>query len=107
MPPSCRPCPWKATANPGSTLGRQRALGRCCLRLYRSVGGRYGAGRDELYDIPFLPRRWDEACQPFSGDVDFLPAGGHGPSATIWLVQERPLPFHLLALSLDVEFAEI
>lgn len=92
MPPSCRPCPWKATANPAARW---------------DGNGRYGAGRDELYDIPFLPRRWDEACQPFSGDVDFLPAGGHGPSATIWLVQERPLPFHLLALSLDVEFAEI
>ena len=101
------PLPVEGNGESGSTLGRQRALGRCCLRLYRSVGGRYGAGRDELYDIPFLPRRWDEACQPFSGDVDFLPAGGHGPSATIWLVQERPLPFHLLALSLDVEFAEI
>ena len=101
------PLPVEGNGESGSTLGRQRALGRCCLRLFRSVGGRYGAGRDELYDIPFLPRRWDEACQPFSGDVDFLPAGGHGPSATIWLVQERPLPFHLLALSLDVEFAEI
>ena len=67
----------------------------------------YYRGRKTPEPIPFLPRRWDEACQPFSGDVDFLPAGGHGPSATIWLVQERPLPFHLLALSLDVEFAEI
>ena len=52
--------------------------------------------------VPFL-----KAAANLSGDVDFLPAGGHGPSATIWLVQERPLPFHLLALSLDVEFAEI
>ena len=95
------PLPVEGNGESGSTLGR------CCLRLYRSVGGRYGTGRDELYDILFLPRRWDEACRPFSGDVDFLPAGGHSPSATIWLVQERPLPFHLLALSLDVEFAEI
>lgn len=101
------PLPVEGNGESGSTLGRRRALGRCCLRLYRSVGGCYGASREALYDIPFLPRRWDEACRPFSGDVDFLPAGGHGPTATLWLVQERPLPFHLLALSLDVEFAEI
>lgn len=101
------PLPVEGSGESGSTLGRQRALGRCCLRLYRSVGGRCGTSRDELYDLPFLPRRWDEACRPFSGDVDFLPAGGHSPSASIWLVQERPLPFHLLALSLDVEFAEL
>lgn len=101
------PLPVEGSGESGSTLGRQRTLGRCCLRLYRSVGGRCGTSRDELYDLPFLPRRWDEACRPFSGDVDFLPAGGHSPSASIWLVQERPLPFHLLALSLDVEFAEL
>lgn len=101
------PLPVEGDGESGSTLGRRRALGRCCLRLYRSVGGRYGSSRDELYDIPFLPLRWGEACQPFSGDVDFLPAGGHSPTASLWLVQERPLPFHLLALSLDVEFAEI
>lgn len=100
------PLPLESDTQSGSTLGRNRSHGRCTLRLHRSVGGKYGPNRDELYDLPFLPERWGEAVAPFSGDVDCIPGGGQTSSATIWLVQDRPLPFRLAALVLDVDFGE-
>ena len=100
------PLPLESDTRSGSTLGRNRSHGRCTLRLHRSVGGKYGPNRDELYDLPFLPERWGEAVAPFSGDVDCIPGGGQASSATIWLVQDRPLPFRLAALVLDVDFGE-
>ncbi len=100
------PLPLESDTRSGSTLGRNRSHGRCTLRLHRSVGGKYGPNRDELYDLPFLPEHWGEAVAPFSGDVDCIPGGGQDSSATIWLVQDRPLPFRLAALVLDVDFGE-
>lgn len=100
------PLPVESDTQSGSTLGRGRSHGRCTLRLHRSVGGKYGPVRDELYDLPFLPDRWGMAVLPFSGDVDCIPGGGQSSAATVWLVQDRPLPFRLTALVLDVDFGE-
>lgn len=90
----------------GSSLGRLRSCGRCTMRLYRSVGGKYGPSREELHDLPFLPSAWGEPVAPFSGDLDFFPCGTPTSAASIWIVQDRPLPFRLLALMLDVDFVE-
>ena len=100
------PLPPEGSGQNGSTLGRRRAYGRCTVRFYRSVGGKYGPSRQELYDLPVLPDHWGSACQPFSGDVDCLPGGAQEAAATLWLVQDRPLPFHLAAIVLDVDFGE-
>ncbi|MBB5143241.1 hypothetical protein [Desulfovibrio intestinalis] len=89
----------------GTTLGRQRAHGMCTARLYRSVGGKYGPGRQELYDLPFLPEYWGQAILPYSGDVSFAPGGTWTASDNLWLVQDRPLPFRLLSLVLEVNFS--
>ena len=89
----------------GSTLGCSRAYGACSVRLYRSVGGKYGPSRQELYDLPFVPERWAEAVQPYSGDMTCTPCGGWENEASVWLVQNRPLPFRILALVLDITFA--
>ena len=100
------PLPLEAEMQTGSTLGRMRAYGRCAMRLYRSVGGKYGPNREELHDLPFLPESWGAAVEPFSGDVEFFPGGTPEGAASVWIVQDRPLPFRLLALMLDADFAE-
>lgn len=100
------PLPPEGSVQNGSTLGRRRAYGRCTVRFHRSVGGKYGPSRQELYDLPVLPEQWGSACAPFSGDVDCLPGGAQEAGATLWLVQDRPLPFHLAAIVLDVDFGE-
>lgn len=99
------PLPVEGDFNSGTTLAQGRAYGSCSLRLYRSVGGQYGPSRNELYDLPFMPEHWGEAVQPFSGDITCAPSGGWDNQTSIWLVQRRPLPFRLLALTLDITFA--
>ena len=99
------PLPVEGDFNSGTTLAQGRAYGSCSLRLYRSVGGQYGPNRSELYDLPFMPEHWGEAVQPFSGDIMCAPSGGSDNQASIWLVQQRPLPLRILALTLDITFA--
>ena len=48
---------------------------------------------------------WDGEGQPFSGDLACAPCGGWDNQASIWLVQQRPLPLRILALTLDITFA--
>lgn len=99
--------PVEADAQTGSTLGKRRAYGKCLTRVFRSVGGKYGSREDELYDFPFLPARYDEPCEPFSGDLEFNPNSGQDPDTTVWLVQDRALPFHVVAVMCDVDFGEV
>ena len=101
------PLPVEADTQQGSTLGKRRGYGRCVVRLFRSVGGQYGASRAELNDFPFLPARWGEPCEPYSGDVDFTPGGGQDADTSVWLVQNKPLPWHVVAIMCDVDFGEV
>ena len=101
------PLPVETDAQTGSTLGKRRGYGKCVARLFRSVGGRYGAERSMLYDFPFLPERYDEPCEPFSGDMEFTPGGGQEAETSAWLVQDRPMPMHIVALMCDVDFGEV
>lgn len=101
------PLPVEADTQQGSTLGKRRAYGRCVARLFRSVGGQYGASRAELNDFPFLPARWGEPCEPYSGDVDFTPGGGQDADTSVWLVQNKPLPWHVVAIMCDVDFGQV
>ena len=100
------PLPLEAETAGGTTLGRVRSCGRCAMRLFRSVGGKYGPSREELHDLPFLPETWGAAVEPFSGDLDFFPGGTQESGATFWVVQDRPLPFRLVALMVEADFAE-
>jgi hypothetical protein len=112
------PLPVEADMQTGSTLGKARAYGKCILRLYRSVGGKYAAtekgdlfDRDawqerEFYDLPFIPQTFGEACQPFSGDIELSLPAGQDNDTSIWLKQDRPQPFRVVAIACDVDFGE-
>ena len=76
------------------------------MRLHRSVGGKYGPERETLHDLPFVPEAWGAAVEPFSGDLEFFPGGAQGSPPTFWIVQDRPLPFRLVALMVDTDFGE-
>lgn len=103
------PFPLEADTQAGTTLGRRRAYGKCLARLHRSAGGKHGASGDvsAMYDIPFLPEAYGAACEPFSGDVEFNPGMGQDAAASVWLAQDRPLPFQVVALICDVDFGEL
>ncbi len=87
----------------GSTLGQVRGLGQCLVRVQASVGGKYGSSEEELYDFPFVPEQWGEPVKLFTGDVHFIPGGGQSAQSTLWLVQDRPLPYTVMALVMDVD----
>lgn len=113
------PLPVETDMQSGSTMGKRRAYGKCVLRLYRSVGGKYaashvgdlfdtGAWQDsQFYDLPFVPARFGEAVQPFSGDVEISLPSGQDNDTMIWIMQDRPMPFRLVAIAADVDFGEV
>lgn len=113
------PLPLETDTQQGATLGKRRAYGKCVLRLYRSVGGKCAAtepgdlfdvegwkGRT-AYDLPFLPEKYGEACQPFSGDIEISLPSGQDADTSLWLMQDRPMPFRVVAIMADVDFGEV
>lgn len=113
------PLPLETDTQQGATLGKRRAYGKCVLRLYRSVGGKYAATepgdlfdvegwKDRMvYDLPFLPEKYGEACQPFSGNIEISLPSGQDADTSLWLMQDRPMPFRVVAIMADVDFGEV
>lgn len=113
------PLPVETDTQSGSTLGKRRAYGKCVLRLHRSVGGKYAAsyvgdlfdvsawGDRHFYDLPFVPVRFGEAVRPFSGDLEISLPSGQDNDTMIWIIQDRPMPFRLVAIAADVDFGEV
>ena len=113
------PLPVETDTQRGSTLGKRRSYGKCVLRVFRTVGGKYAATRPgdlfdvaawkerESFDLPFLPNNYGEACQPFSGDIEIILPSGQDADTTLWLMQDRPMPFRLVAVMADVDFGEV
>ncbi len=97
------PLPVEGDLQTGSTLGQRRGIGQCSIRVHASVGGKYGASMDELFDFPYVPVVWGEAVAPFSGDIDFIPGGGQETNSTLWLAQDRALPFSISALVMNMD----
>ncbi|WP_291448794.1 hypothetical protein [Desulfovibrio sp.] len=96
----------EADTQTGSTLGMKRGYGQCAVRLFRSVGGKFGTDRKTLYNFPFVPARWGEPCEPFSGDVRCSAGGGQDPDTSFYIVQDRPLPMQVAAIVVSVDFGQ-
>ncbi len=101
------PMPLEGDLQTGTTLGKQRGYGQCTVRLQSSVGGKYGTDRETLFDFPFLPSVWGDAVEPFSGDIDFVPGGGQGTDTSLWLMQDKPLPFSVGAVVINLDVAQM
>ena len=89
-----------------ASLLMRRGYGQCVVRMFRSVGGKYGTSLAELYDFPFTPEQWGEACVPFSGDIDCTPGGGQDTDTGFYIVQDRPLPMQVVAIVVGVDFGQ-
>ena len=100
------PMPVEADTQSGTTLGKLRGYASCIIRLHRSVGGEYGEDDSQLYDLPFVPDVWGEACVPFSGDIPCNPHTAQRSQTSLCVVQRRALPMHIVAMVLDIDFAE-
>ena len=98
------PMPPEMDSKEGTTLGRARVVGKSRIRVLDTVGGKHGSDLAALDDFPYLPEDYDGPVEPYSGDLEFSPAGGLDSSASIWIVQDRPLPMTVVALMLEVDF---
>ena len=99
------PLPVEGDLQTGTSLGLMRGIGQCIIRMLSSVGGKYGTSLNELYDFPFVPSKWGKAVDPFSGDIQFTAGGGQESNTSLWIVQDRPLPFTVGALVMDVDIS--
>lgn len=112
------PMPFDTETQGGSTSGLQRAYGRVTLKLYRTVSGSYAATENSwlttreawqnatFYDIPIIPDNWSEPVQPFSGSVDIILPSGQNEETSLYLKQDKPLPFTVSAIIVDADFGE-
>ncbi len=99
------PLPVEGDLQTGTTIGKQRGYGQCSVRIHDTIGGKYGANQEELYDFPHIPTNWGESVKPYSGHMDFIPGGGQGSDTSLWIVQDSPLPFCMSALVINLDIS--
>lgn len=93
----------EAETQGGATLGSSRSYGKSILNISESVGGSYGPNLDSLYDLPFTPDNYGEAIQPVTASIEFTPDCGYDQTGKFWIVQNKPLPFTIEALTMNVD----
>lgn len=111
--------PIETDINTGTTLGMNRAYSNAIIKVYRTLGGSYAATKYEtlhnkdmwtsadFYDLPFLPNIWDKPCSLFSGDLQITIPSGQYADTSIIIKQDKPFPFRLVSIAVDVDFGEM
>ena len=81
----------------GTSQGKPMYIGKVFVRLYKSLGFKYGDGtlEDSAY---FGPPPMDSATPLFTGDKEVQFQAGHRLERTIVIKQEQPLPCHVLGI---------
>jgi len=94
------------TLNNGATQGRRRRITEVTMRFNGTQGCKFGRSLDALNEIPF--RQFED--DPLAGSPRFTgeklvnwPAGYSG-DATIFVVQDQPLPCTLLGLAVKHDY---
>ena len=105
------PLPFEVDEQGGTSQGLIRGFGLVTLRLYETCGGKAGAGSStadisdlEFDELIYEADNWGEAITPFTGIKELALPGGFGPDHTIFIVQDKPLPFNIQALIAEVDF---
>jgi hypothetical protein len=125
------PLPLQVNKQDGTTQGRGQSIERVRIRFHESSGGSIGVasvddaaafepnvgwGDDlalwlEEEEIAFdvissLPDEWGAPIQPFTGVRSVSPPGGFGPDHTVILRQDKPLPFNVVSMTIEVNYEE-
>jgi hypothetical protein len=90
----------EAGAADGTAQGKTKRIHRLGLRLYKTLGLKFGPSIDGL-DVMTFRTSADEMNNPpalFTGDKSINWNGGYEVSGTVYLRQDQPLPFTLLGL---------
>lgn len=88
----------------GTFQGKKKKFARVTLRVKSSCGGKIGTGKDQkMDDIQWHSgENYGAGIQLFTGDKSIRPPGGYTEDGRILILQEDPLPFHLLAIIPEV-----
>lgn len=92
----------------GGTQTRQRRTGRVRVRLYRSMGLWAGVGPEQLREHVFRTVSEGPVSEPtaFTGDVELALDSHLATQGGVWLRQNAPLPFTVLAVASEVEVGD-
>ena len=94
----------EAGAGEGTAQGKPKKIHDVTLRLYETLGAKYGPDFDHLSPLQFRTASdpMDQAPPIRSGDFKVLWEGGYDSEGRIALRQDQPFPFTLLALMPNV-----
>jgi hypothetical protein len=88
--------------------GTTKRITTVVLRLRKTLGCKIGPDEDNLKTLDFASDQipMDHSPELFSGDYEHTFNGTYDSEANIYIRQDQPLPFMLLALIPDIEFNE-
>lgn len=92
----------------GTAQGKTKRIHKLALRLYNSLGGKFGSSASRLDLIPYRigSDLLDEVPPPLTGDTDVLAfPGGYETDGRVWVVADQPLPLTVVALYPELETA--
>ena len=92
----------EAGAADGTAQGKQKRVHEAVVRLYESLGLRYGSDVSDLYTLPFREGSVASGSSPelFTGDKVLPLAQSWGLDGRIYLEQDQPLPMNIVAVIL-------
>lgn len=84
----------------GTAQGNSMRTSEITLRFLNTIGAQVYDGEGNEQDVPFRrfgPAVLDKAPQPFTGNVRIETLGWERGRSDLTIVQDQPLPMHLLA----------
>ena len=99
----------EAGAKDGTAQGKKKRISRVTYRLYQTLGLKHGPSADRLDIIPFRSSADDmnEAPALFTGDKEVEFPRNVDKDGYIFLVQDQPLPFTILAIMPELNTTKV
>jgi hypothetical protein len=99
----------EAGAKDGTAQGKKKRISRITYRLYDTLGLKHGPSSDRLDIIPFRSSAddMDEPPALFTGDKEVEFPRNWDKDGYIFLVQDQPLPFTILAIMPELNTTKV
>ena len=99
----------EAGARDGTAQGKKKRIARVTYRLFDTLGLKHGPSADRLDIIPFRSSAddMDEAPALFTGDKEVEFPRNWDKDGYIFLVQDQPLPFTILAIMPELNTTKV
>jgi hypothetical protein len=99
----------EAGASDGTAQGKKKRIARITYRLFDTLGLKHGPSADRLDIIPFRSSAddMDEAPALFTGDKEVEFPRNWDKDGYIFLVQDQPLPFTILAIMPELNTTKV